>query len=72
MRSRFAVTQRSGASPKNPAAIPVGGVPPVRVDSAANDDTPTAGFTIVGDPLWGMAIASAILFAILAALIAFS
>ncbi len=71
MSARLPVTKHSAASRKNLAATPVVGVrPAVRVDTAANDDTYTSGFRIFGDPLFGMAIASGILFAILAALIA--
>jgi hypothetical protein len=44
----------------------------VRVEPAANDDTAKTAFSINGDPLFGMAIASAILFAVLAALVAMS
>jgi hypothetical protein len=40
------------------------------VDAAANDDSAASGYSIFGDPLWGMAIATVILFAILAALMA--
>jgi hypothetical protein len=73
MSSRFAATQHSVASRKSPAATPVADVRPVaRVHAAANEDTKTRAFAIFGDPLWGMAIATAILFAIFAALIAFS
>jgi hypothetical protein len=42
------------------------------VDAAANDGTPTPVFTILGDPLFGMALATGILFAMLAGLMAFS
>jgi hypothetical protein len=73
MSSRFADTRQFDASRKNPAATPViDDRPAVRVDTAANDDTPTSAFTIFGDPLWGMAIVSGILFALLAALVASS
>jgi hypothetical protein len=42
------------------------------VEPAANDDKPKSEFSLYGDPLIGMAIASGILFAVLAALIALS
>jgi hypothetical protein len=41
------------------------------VDEAADDTARTSAFAISGDPLLGMAIASIILFAIFAALVAF-
>ena len=70
MSSRFAVTQYSAVSRKNPAAKPVAGArPALRVEAAAKDDT---ALSASSDPLAGMAIASLILFAVLAALIAFS
>ena len=69
MSSRFAVTQHSAASRRNRAAKPVAVArPAVRVETAAKDDTALSAFS---DPLAGMAVASVILFAILAALIAF-
>ncbi len=68
MNSRFAATQHAPVRRKNPAATPAASVQPgVRENAAANDDT---RMSIFSDPLWGMAIASGILFAILAALIA--
>ena len=71
MNSRSAITKHSAASRKIPAATQVGALQAVRVDAAANDDTSTSTFSIFGDPLWGIAIASGMLFALLAALIAF-
>ena len=69
MSLRPAVIRHSAASRENPAAKPVAGARPVvRVEPAAKDDTALSAF---GDPLAGMAVASVILFAILAALIAF-
>jgi hypothetical protein len=68
MSSRFAAAQHSAAPRKDPAAD-AGVQPAVRVDATAND-TATSGFALSGDPLLGMAIASAILFAVLAALMA--
>jgi len=69
MSLRLAVTRHSAASRKNRAAKPLAGARPVvRVEPAAKDDTALSAF---GDPLAGMAVASVILFAILAALIAF-
>ena len=68
MNSRFAATQHASASRQNPAANPVASVQPaVRENAAANDDTRVS---IFGDPLWGIAITSGILFAVLAALMA--
>jgi hypothetical protein len=42
----------------------------VPVEAAANDDKPTSEFSFYGDPLLGMAVASVILFGVLAALMA--
>ena len=69
MKSRLAVTQQP-AAPRTEPATPVRARPTIPVAEAANDAAPTPSFAIFGDPLWGMAIASVILFAILAALIA--
>jgi len=70
MSSRLAVRQRPAASRKSTATKPVENVrPTIRVEAAAKDETKPSVFN---DPLWGMAIASGILFAILAALIASS
>jgi hypothetical protein len=72
MSSRFAVTQQPAPSRNNPAATSVAGVrTTIHAEAAANDDTAAAAFSVFGDPLFGMAIASGILFATLAALIAF-
>jgi hypothetical protein len=71
MSSRFTVTQRSPALRKKPAANVIAAVrPAVRDDAAANGDVQTSEFSIFGDPLWGIAIAAGVLFAVLAALIA--
>jgi hypothetical protein len=71
MSSRSARKRHSTAPRKKPeAAAAVRQAVPV--DSAANDETTTSSFTVFGDPLLGMAIATGILFAALAALIAFS
>jgi hypothetical protein len=73
MSANLAATQQSAALRKSPAATPPAGVrSAVRLDAAANDDTPTSEFSIFGDPLWGMAIGSVIFFVVLAALIAAS
>ena len=72
MNPRFAVTQHAAESRKNRAATPIVVRAVVPLDEAANDATSIPAFRIFGDPLFGMAIASGILFAILAALIAFS
>ena len=67
MSSRFSVKQRPASSRADPAAVPSAAV---HSDTTVNDETPTSTFAIFGDPLWGMAIASGILFLVLAALIA--
>jgi hypothetical protein len=67
--SRIAVTRQPTVSRKNRAAPQVV-QPPLRVDAAPHDDKRVSPFPILSDPLWGMAIASAILFVLLAALIA--
>ena len=73
MSSALVKTKHSAAAAKELAATPIVRVPQaVRVDAAANDDSATSTFAVAGDPLLGMAIASGILFAVLAALIAFS
>jgi hypothetical protein len=73
MSSRFAVKQHSATPQKDFAATPVAGVQSaVRVEAAANDDKPRSEFRFFGDPMFGIAIASVILFAILAALMAYS
>ena len=52
--------------------LPSANVPQAaRVDAAANDDE-TSTFSVIGDPLLGMAIGTGILFLVLAALIAFA
>jgi hypothetical protein len=67
MSTRFATTQHARSS-REPAANRVAGIQSaVRQDAARNDDTRAS---IFNDPLWGMAIATGILFAVLAALIA--
>jgi hypothetical protein len=70
MSARFAARQHTLASQKK-AAARTGAivVPAVRKDDAAADDQRPS---ILRDPLWGMAIATGILFAVLAALIASS
>jgi hypothetical protein len=42
----------------------------VRADAAATEEARKSEFSIFGDPLWGIAIATGILFATLAALMA--
>ena len=71
MSQRLAVTQHTPAARKAPSVALVVR-PAVRVDAAPADQKETSEFTIFGDPLWGIAIATVILFATLAALIAFS
>ena len=72
MSSRSALTPHSAAPRHKHATAPVAGVqsPSVRVEAAANDDKPTSELSFYSDPLFGMAIASVILFAVLAALMA--
>lgn len=68
MNSRSAANQHAPVSRQKHAADPVADVPPgAREHAAANDDS---RISIFSDPLWGMAIATGILFAVLAALIA--
>jgi hypothetical protein len=67
MNSRSAANHHAPVSGQNHAADPVADVPPgAREHAAANDSR----ISIFSDPLWGMAIATGILFAVLAALIA--
>jgi len=73
MRSRSALAPRVDAPREKRVSAPVARAQStLPVQAAANDDKPTAGFSVYGDPLFGMAIASVILFAILAALMALS
>ena len=72
MSSSLAVNPHAPAARKDLAAIPSANVPQAaRVDAAANDDE-TSTFSVIGDPLLGMAIGTGILFLVLAALIAFA
>ncbi|HEX5048834.1 MAG TPA: hypothetical protein VFX89_17100 [Gammaproteobacteria bacterium] len=67
MSSRSALTSHS-APPREERAGPAAGAQSkVSVETAANDDESTSGFSLYGDPLFGMAIATGILFALLAA-----
>ena len=68
MGSRFPVTQHSTTSRKKRAATQVIAVQP----EARQDDKRASPVSMPNDPLWGMAIASAILLALLAGLIASS
>jgi len=73
MSSHPIVTVQSARARKTRAATRVAAVPQaVGVEAAANDDTATSTFSVFGDPLFGMAIGTGILFAALAALIAFA
>ena len=73
MSSYPVVTVQSPPAPNNRAATRVAAVPQaVRMEAAANDDTATSTFSVFGDPLFGMAIGTGILFAVLALLIAFA
>ena len=69
MSSRSRTTQHASPLSKKPVAKAIVIPPPVR-DAAANDESAESKFSIFGDPLWGIAIASGILFAALAALMA--
>lgn len=69
------MSSRSAVKPHVPArkdlvAIPISARPTARAEAAANDDEAPA-FSFSGDPLIGMAIGTIILFAVLAALVAF-
>lgn len=71
MSSLSTVTQRSAASEGTSAAAPVTDVPrAVHADAPENDDTATSAPATFKDPLLGMAIATGILFAALAMLLA--
>jgi hypothetical protein len=71
MSSRSALELDSHALRKKGATAPSAGVQStVPVEAAANDDKPTTGFSVFSDPLFGMAIATGIVFAALAALVA--
>jgi hypothetical protein len=73
MRSRTALAPRSAAPEDKDAIAPdVSAQSTIRQEAPANDDESTSGFSFFGDPLFGMAIASVILFAVLAALVALS
>jgi hypothetical protein len=66
-------TKHSAASLSNSAANSVARLRSAEhVDATANDHAQKSGFAIIGDPLFGMAIVSGMLFAMLAALIAFT
>lgn len=68
MTSRIKAPQRSPGLRQKPAAIVVPRV--ARTDAVARAETRKSEFSIFGDPLWGIAIISGILFAALAALMA--
>jgi hypothetical protein len=71
MSSRLTTAQRSPALPKKPPAKVIAAVSPaVRADVAVDEEARKSEFSIFGDPLWGIAIASGILFATLVALMA--
>jgi hypothetical protein len=73
MRSRTALAPRSAAPEDEDTIAPaVGAQSTIRPEAPANDDESASGFSLFGDPLFGMAIASVILFAALAALMALS
>ena len=70
MTSRIKAPQHSLGPRQKPVAI-VDAVPRVaRTDVVARAETRKSEFSIFGDPLWGIAIISGILFAALAALMA--
>jgi hypothetical protein len=69
MSSRSALTSHSAAPQEERARAPAAGAQSAaRVDPAANDDAQESDLSLRRDPLFGMAIASVILFVILAAL----
>ena len=71
MSPRSALAPREAAPREKRVSAPVAGVrSALPVETAANDDKPTEKFSVYGDPLFGMAIATVILFAVLAALMA--
>jgi hypothetical protein len=71
MSPRSALAPHSAAPRTKHVEIPAAGrSSPVHVEAAANDDKPTSEFSVYGDPLFGMAIATVILFAVFAALMA--
>lgn len=71
MRSRPAPSPRSGAPEPEQAISPHAGVQSQsREEAPARDPESTPEFSLYGDPLFGMAIATAALFAVLAALMA--
>lgn len=73
MRSRPALAPRPAAPKDQHAALPAVSVQPsISRKAPANDDESAAAFSLYGDPLLGMAIASVILLAVLAALVALS
>jgi hypothetical protein len=71
MNPRFAARQDSAASRTSSAAGSVAGARSfVRVDAAANDNTVKSRFENFNDPLWGLAVATGIFFALIAAFVA--
>jgi hypothetical protein len=71
MSSRSALTSHYAAPQKERATAPAAGVQStVQVAPAANDDARESRLSFRTDPLFGMAISSVILFAVLAALMA--
>ena len=70
MRERFAARHQPAESRSEPAASAEDIRPTLHTQEAANDDTHASDFAVFGDPLLGMAIASGILFAVMAALMA--
>lgn len=66
MSKHFAAIQHAAAEREKRAENPAGAE--VREKPIGDDER--SDFSIFGDPLWGMAIISAVLFAVLAALIA--
>jgi hypothetical protein len=69
MSSRFANTHSAALLKKPVPKAMTAILPAMRADAAATDKT-KSDFSIFGDPLWGIAIVSGILFATLAALMA--
>jgi hypothetical protein len=70
MRSRTALVPRSPAPEDEDAVAQTGSAQSTLPPEAPANDESTSEFSFFGDPLFGMAIASVILFVVLAALVA--
>jgi hypothetical protein len=72
MRSRSAPKPHSAAQEEKHAISPADVPSRIHKEAPGHDDESSPGFSIYGDPLFGMAIASVIMFAVLAALMTLS